>query len=289
MNAVTDASRDHRERLQTQGRALAQAWWILILCFTGTAWAQDDKPVLKPEGVATENPRAVEALKSVCSASLEKQSVNQNQVALCLAKCPAGTDYKGDESQWAVGVTFGHFLSPASESAVIAVTGCESHAKNFGGSYLLERSGGAWKTVWYEGGLITDECHKIAAPDGRELLVCHLNDSHQGFRESILYLVDLKSPKKENSNLFMTVDNLEVCDSEAVRASIDRVEFTASGMKIYARHGKMAMTPKQIKDCKADRLPSVATKPYTIQFTFDGDTYRVDAGSRDAARLFEVR
>jgi hypothetical protein len=101
----------------------------------------------------------------------------------------------------------------------------------------------------------------------------------------------LKAPKKENTNLFQVVDSIDACGNEVVHGLIDRVEFTASAMKVHARYGKIAMTAKQIKDCKADhyRLPSIATKAYIIQFNFDGDTYRVDAGSRDAARVFEVR
>lgn len=261
---------------------------ILILSFASAAWAQDEKPVLKPDALPTENARAIEALKTVCTANLEKQSVDQRLLALCQQKCPAATSFKGDDSEWVLGVTFGHFLSAGADNAVVAVTGCEPHALNFGGSYLLERRDGRWKALWYEGGLITDECHKTAARDGRDVLVCHLDDGHMGERESTLYAVDLKTGKQSH-NLFQSADTLEVCGGEAVHSSMDRVDFTATGMTIHARYGKITTTGKQIADCKAGHLPAVATKPYTIGFTFDGDTYRVDAGSRDAARVFEVR
>src|SRR5690348_8335969 len=74
--------------------------------------------------------------------------------------CPRGSDFFIDQD--ALGgvslqaVSFGHFTSPGSDDALLSMLGCESHARYFGGSFLLTRRGGKWHLRGYHPRLITE-------------------------------------------------------------------------------------------------------------------------------------
>ena len=145
----------------------------------------------------------------------------------------------------------------------------------------------------YKPGLLTNACHTIRRGDGRDALFCYFEDGGQGYFVKTLYLTDLRTPTEIWK--FAVVDAVHWCGGFEVTTSkliphgeIERVEFADSGMTVYARHGARRLTQRELDDC-SKKPPVIATKAYQIDFTFDGNTYRVAAGSRDAARVFEVR
>jgi hypothetical protein len=271
---------------------------ILIFSCACAAWAQSDAPIFQRDIVAPTDPRAVDVLKTVCYGGLATKNLDGKKVVGCRKKCPAETGFHGEDFGLdAAGVTFGHFLSVESEDAVVSVWGCEPHSQLFGGSYVMQRRDGTWRVVSYKPGLRTTVCHKVSRSGGRDLLLCYLDDGGQGYFMRTLYLTDLRAPaESEKGWKFVAVDNVNWCGgSDEVTTStlvmhgdIERVEFTDRGMTVYARHGARRLTQKELGDCSM-KPPVLATKGYQIDFTFDGNTYRVSAGSRDAARVFEVR
>jgi hypothetical protein len=93
------------------------------------------------------------------------------------------------------GVLFGHFLSAASEDAVIPCVDCETHPALWGGSLFLTKQDGKWEPVWYKPGVVTRHCHKVSLETGRQILFCEEPDGGMGHSLHGLYLVDFTKPK----------------------------------------------------------------------------------------------
>ncbi len=267
--------------------------FLLILACFGTACAQVDKPIFKSDTMSPQLGGAAGLLEAVCPGS-----VIVGDKVTCRDACRTLPGFNQDTADWEiVGVLRGHFLAGDSEDAVLAQEGCLDHASHWGGSILLTKRTGIWKQVWFKSGLITKNCHKVSASDGRDLLVCELEDWHQSFGEQDLAVIDLKSPKgNDDAMIFRATDSVKACggvyagveppDPHAVHSYIERVDFTEHEMTIYASWGIMKLTNAQLKDCENKRYQNVPTKLFKVGFLFDGKTYRLDPASRNAAKLF---
>ena len=79
----------------------------------------------------------------------------------------------------------------------------------------------------------------------------------------------------------------DVVGEPITRAYIERVEFhprpsgDGENMTVFAHYGKTAMTAEMIASCS-----SPPTKPYRIDFLFDGRAYNVATHSTSAFRVF---
>jgi hypothetical protein len=136
------------------------------------AWAQPPT-ILATDAVPVTDPQSIEVLKSVCVGELSARKKPDGRIVMpCAKKCPTGTDFPMEFGFDVVAVTFGHFISAESQSAVVSTVGCESHASLWGGSYLLTQREKSWQVAWYKGGVITEKCHKVAGRDGRDRLLC---------------------------------------------------------------------------------------------------------------------
>jgi len=201
--------------------------------------------------------------------------------------CPAGTDFPNDHLEIR-GVIYGHFLGPRSDDAAVGFFGCESHADGFGGALLLTRQNGAWKLAALRPAAIVDDCKKIAARDGRDVLVCYGDDMHQGIADKYLFLLDFTAhPDPENALdiFFMTLDSTAACTAitdpqEALVASrIDTVAFDSSG-RITVTASLGSITPDEFKplaaECEAGDIATkspgikLATIPKTYTFSYAG-------------------
>jgi hypothetical protein len=212
-------------------------------------------------------------------------------------------------------VTFGHFLSPASDDAALWMVGCESHGSNFGGTILLTRRRGKWSMLWYKSAIQTAQCHKVPRRDRREILVCMGTDGGQGNNFTELYVEDLLNPKATlragNANdgtFFVAFDDTATCGqqgagappdtSPVIRTHIDKVSFSNGlgsdagppSISVMASYGKKQMTGEEIKACMDEHwevLPSV--KAHQIDFLYDGNGYRPTPATLDIAKIFESR
>lgn len=276
---------------------------LILLIFAISAWAQSEISSLKifqSDAVPVTGPRAQDVLKAICPAPIAIDKSNGREIAKCFKICPAGTDFAGNpEDMDAAAVTFGHFLSPESDDALVSMEGCASHASGFGGSYLLTKNAGAWNVFWYRQSILTEHCHIVTRRDRRQELVCENSDTHQGVADRLLYLEDLTAPDTPGANrLFGVLDT--TCapgsDPPTIHSFISRVEFTPAGMTVYANFGELTLTPDQIKKSRqlgetvfkdACVHVDIPTKLYEIEFLFDGVTYHVVPASRSAAEIFQ--
>jgi hypothetical protein len=196
-------------------------------------------------------------------------------------------------------MTRGHFLSPASEDAVLWIDGCEPHAFNFGGTVLLTRTSRRWTMLWYQAGVRTEQCHKVALPDAREILVCMARYGWMLGSSTNLYVVDLLDPDRRERTFFAAPDNTGGCGwtpqhekepSPLVLSHIDRVEFVAGkaadvpAVSVTASFGLQPIKPEDVKVCQSNPgafLPP--TKAYRMEFLFDGSSYQPSPATATAA------
>ncbi len=277
---------------------------LLIFATATFGWAQPPT-IFATDAVPVTDAQSIEVLKSVCEGNLTAKKEPDGQIVMpCSKKCPPGSDDPSQDFGWdVVAVTFGHFISPESQSAVVSTAGCESHASLGGGSYLLTQRDKNWRMVWYRGGVITERCHKVIGREGRDRLVCVNWDGGQGFQTETIYLEDVARPQElyaeHLDRLLQAADSVNACggaaagmnplDPNAVRAYFERIEFTATGMTVLARRGQRKLTDRELNSCLHDRVPTVATvptQPFRIDLTFDGEKYRIAPASAAAAKQF---
>lgn len=265
---------------------------LVGLCCGALAQIPDfDKPVFKTD-MTTPQPDDAALIAAACpGGKLAGKEV------LCSTNCKT---FPGGGSDWAggwkiAGVLRGHFLAADSEDAVLAEEGCLPHSAFFGGSFLVAKRSNGWVPVRFRQGLITNQCHKFAAADGRDVLICQHSYGGQGYVFRDLQFVDLRTPPTDPDEVvFRTVNTLATCGESATDGpnfpvennSIDRIEYTAASMTVYARYGRAALNRGQVDACSREHWPSVPTKAYQIHFLFDGKSFHVAPGSRDAAKLF---
>jgi hypothetical protein len=271
----------------------------MVLFVAAIAGAQTKPPgrmAFASDSKAADTGGAVEILQAVCPGN-----VSAGKGVACKGACPESTTMAGtvEPEGWSVSaVTRGHFLSPTSDDAALAMGGCEPHASNWGGTVLLTRLNGRWTMRWYKAGVMTDTCHKVARDDGRELLVCSAGWTGQGEEIGNLLLTDLKADDPEQG-FFRAEDSMATCGVDrdqpqpVVAANIEKVEFLSKringlpGISVTADYGKRTMKPSDWQACIDGKLARPATKTYQIEFQFDGKNYRPAQASQAAARVFE--
>ena len=208
--------------------------------------------------------------------------------------CPEGT--ASPVGPWELrSITFGHFLSPASDDVLISGFECESHAEGYSGSFLFTRDQSSWKKVRYEEGVKAWDCRKLAGSDGRDRLVCAAQDVHQGYEDAFLYVLDPgRDPRtmdplddtSRGSVFFYVMDGLgALCvgprnDDSSQHGTIARVDFQELPkgrqvrITVYASLGKADVPDEVIeRACRQTGFPTdlkIATLPRQYEFTFDG-------------------
>jgi hypothetical protein len=216
------------------------------------------------------------------------------------AVCPHEMAFS--DQRWGLrSITFGHFVSPASEDVLISGFGCESHADGNSGSFLLTNDGSSWRKIRYLQGTNAFDCKKLTGSDNRDRLVCAADDMHQGVGDSYLYLLDpgrdpaALDPLDDTSrgvSFFAVDDSLGGCVTYpkgfVQSGSIDRVEFAALPalhhvrIVVFARLGK-AMVPDAVlqKACESG-IPDLklATVLRRFEFIFNGSKIVPVAGGR---------
>ena len=143
-------------------------------------------------------------------------NVNEKKEILC-SVCPSGSDFAGTAGMpgsgtgWTLdGAIPGSFSAKGADEALLHAIGCESHANNYSGDFLMRRSGDDWSKVRYaSGGTADEKCQKLPWPGGREALVCETSDMHAGVVSDAvqLLLFDATAPPRGNfaNTFFLTV------------------------------------------------------------------------------------
>jgi hypothetical protein len=211
--------------------------------------------------------------------------------------CPEGTDFRGDKaSQWELrSATEGHFTAAGEDNFLLSGSGCDSHAMNFGGSFVFSKTAGAMRKIRYDQGLITDRCHAFGYPDGRDFLVCRGGWGGQGENDENVFMAGFAASGKETVRyLLSTTDTTGSCGEDgSVRVQASRItgiEFqpkdsgAITGLTITATLGSVSCG-QAMRRTKA--APNV--KSYSIAFVFNGQRFEVTPESRAAYLRFEKR
>lgn len=262
----------------------------LLLALAFACFAQWEPEKWIPSDAARLSPSAMKGLLAqICSGHSSESGCDV---------CPKETGDGGkDLEKWEIKAVFsGHFVSPSSEDALVSGSGCESHADDFGGSFLLTKRGLSWQKVRYVAGLIAFDCHKLTGSDGRDRLICGQADSWQGDQVSSVCLhdpgVDLTKTDTLDAQFARgrALDNRGDCffgvedttntpgGAGFQREFIQRVEFAGTPLThqtriiVYARLGRANVLEEVAMKAAAGEgpNPNIATLPLRYEFTFDG-------------------
>ena len=211
-----------------------------------------------------------------------------NAVAKGCSVCPDETGLKGDPGWNVQTITFGHFLAANSQDMLVSGSGCEDHADGMRGAYLFTKDRSAWWKLWYVPGENSDDCKKLTASDGRDLLVCQASDSHQGVYDSFLYLLDAgqdpNTRADDTLDVFFGLDDslgscLKLPDGTTVTGEIESISFSPASaaqalrISIAARLGKAAIPDQVLAACDQSnntQPPTIATVSLRYNFIFNG-------------------
>ena len=154
-------------------------------------------------GAGTKQADVDAAVRLICPASKITHD-KDGKVSGC-AVCPKGTDFQGQSNApWEMyAETPGHFTSAKDDDLLLDGTGCDSHANNFGGTFVFKLAGGKARLLHYENGLITDQCQKFAYADGRNGLVCHGGWSGQGLSELTVFVSSFAASGKATTKVLI--------------------------------------------------------------------------------------
>jgi hypothetical protein len=211
--------------------------------------------------------------------------------------CPKGTDFYGfANSQWEMyAKTPGHFTSAKDENLLLSGTECDSHANNFGGTFVFALEAGKARLVRYAKGVITDQCLKFAYADGRDGLVCRGGWSGQGEADASVQvdsfgatgsavsktLINARDTTGEcGGDVTQVVQEAEIKDFQLEKNSGGGI----SGLKITATLGSVTCTQRET-EVKTGKT-AAGVKSYTLEFVFDGKQFTATAGSRAALGRF---
>ncbi|HEY1579318.1 MAG TPA: hypothetical protein VGF82_19800 [Terracidiphilus sp.] len=241
------------------------------------------------------------AVQLICPAGKATHG-KDGKVSGC-AVCPRDTDFQGQpNTPWEMyAETPGHFTSAKDDNLLLDGTGCDSHANNFGGTFVFGVAGEKARLLHYENGLITDQCQKFAYGDKRDGLVCHGGWSGQGLAEMTVFVTSFAASGKASTKVLVhTTDTTAACgqDREQVvkQGGISEVNFVSrsqgaagevSGLMIKAYTGDVKCSVVEAVQ-KTRRAPA-SVKNYTIEFTFDEQQFRVASGSRSLLAKFAVQ
>ena len=137
----------------------------------------------------------------------------------------------------------GHFTEPSQPQLAAVFTGCESHADNWGGTLLAERSGAVWVQKSYRSGFHPASCKTFRKPDAHDILICTWETDHQSSAHWLLDTYDFKLGDSEHPENGW--NNLLTVDDNSISGCLER--------------------PSHGGPITADKITSFVTQPGTAQ------------------------
>ena len=269
---------------------------FFLLAFTLPLSSQEQKTIFPTDTRPLAQSEDHDLIQTICPGHTE----NSGKVD-CGKTCPSNSGLDGGQHflDWTLTrVTYGHFLSPISEDAVVWTDGCEPHSDNFGGSILVTRRAEKWRMNWYEPGVEIARCHKVQLKSGREILVCLGNYGGQGNIWTQLYIEDLLHPRpvlmaSNSHGIFEVFDNTVTCGGNdnthtLKHAVIENADFTKLTMSVTFSLGQRQMTPEATDACTAQPPRRSSFIPpmhrYRMDYVFDGQNYKPTPSSAALAQ-----
>jgi hypothetical protein len=269
------------------------------LLFIPACWSQ---VATAPEfDTASEGVRAadVEAAVGLICLPRDITRTKEGSVSGCRV-CPKGTDFRGSgHSDWGLyAKTSGHFTSPQDDNLLLDGTGCDSHASNFGGSFMFTLRSGKPRLLKYDQGLVTSRCRKFSFPDGRNFLVCQGGWTGQGENIGTVFMAAFDITGKDlTTKLITTTDTTYTCGDDPTQvvqeSDVQDIKFSTkdsgeiTGMTVSATLGDVKCA--QVKNDKKKGQLSGTVKAYEIGFLFDGKDFKTAPTSSSTLERFESK
>jgi hypothetical protein len=268
----------------------------------GVPVAHHVKPPAKPTAAA---PDATTRLLAGIACG---RAITTDGQTLACPVCPQGSDdgpqdgstpEPGPGLGWTYESTLpGHFTSPTADEALLHITGCESHASNLGGDFLLRAEAGHWSLIRYiHGGVARAGCQTLPWPAGPggsgDAVLCQTADMNQGVVSDRLELSRYpeaapgESPTGGSSQFLAVVDESANCDPDTPDHS-DPVEVAsirhwrllpaATDSSDPRRDLEIQVDLEQRRHKKPDGCTAGAVDHLTLRFRNMGDHFQAADG-----------
>jgi hypothetical protein len=283
--------------MTSRRKVLVLSVFVCILFSTSSACrGQGPAPQTSSVAAAAPNQADVEAAVALLCKPADMIRSKDGGVSGCKA-CPKGTDFFGlNMGKWELrNSLFGHFTAAQENELIVGGFNCDSHANNFGGSFIFAMKTGKPRLLRYDSGLVTDTCHKFSFVDGREFLVCRGGWSGQGMNDSHVFLSRFDATGKNSDTvIFVTSDATASCGEDPTTkvpsSGIKDIKFSSkdsgelSGMTITATFGQVTCREVSTKRAPGKDFPSVKT--YELHYNFDGKQFTIAPESKAALKAF---
>jgi hypothetical protein len=242
---------------------------------------------------------ATAILQAVCPSEIRTE-VLKNGTAYGCGGCPSFTGFAGQPPTKIKGPDFelrqvleGSFTRAGAGEVLAEFFGCEAHVANFGGTLLLEKDGEKWRRVHYAPGVIGMK-RTYARQDGRDIVLLQAGYTGQGITTGWISTADFSVKPDPAEHVLMRVEDTSgnACQLESVSLGyFEKLEYPdldADGkpdLRVAVRWGR-AKVPAEVRGHCDQEFEPPQTPVYTIDFLFDGKTFRVAPGS--AATLRKV-
>ena len=189
-------------------------------------------------------------------------------------------------------------MKPDSDDLLLVLYGCSSRERSFRDVFLFTRSSTGW-FVNQASGLPAGRCHKIRSRDGRDALVCFSDTTSP---EQSTASLTFGHPGESQMEMARAFDNTGgACDAPnrpVVQSALQQVSFVPdkSGkltIRVLARCRRGPLSPRSRKACAAgpgfeDIGPSVATRAFRMDYTFNGETLSLAPYSQAAKKSYDA-
>jgi len=246
---------------------------LVLLSLAASALAYT--PPMENQASKPDRAQAAAILQAICSQGAQVKDTPQGTQMYC-SPCPDFTSLHGLTTQqfqlrWALA---GSFSAAGSDDLAVVFEGCEPLTGNFGGTVLLNKADGGWKMARYDSGLSPIAVRTVRLNTGRDLLFCESNIIGLGLDTNSLYTFDFtQQPVTARQMILRIADTTRACGYDITKASLDKVTWNAQNFSAVVTWGRMKAPQGYLKDCP-DRIPTVATQTYQLNFIFDGSTYQ---------------
>ena len=271
---------------------------LLLVLIVGGAWyafvafsADDDTP----DTPQAQIPLTFEDKLAMANLACGGHASVDDKKALGCKVCPQGSDFAdfGGDGWTGAGVLTGSFTAPEMDEALMRVTGCDSHANNFGGDFLFRKSSGKWSLVRYASGADADDtCLKSTWGDGRDAVICQSSGMHQGVESNAVQLMTFDSAAPQHRmdgdvyrkvNFVVTEDGSSNCGEplgDPAMLQFDRIDKASLVPTNTSRPSvRVKVTLSRAKPVKgAGDCPVTQPQSYTVTWKNLGDHFEVAEG-----------
>lgn len=205
----------------------------------------------------------------------------------------------GDEDDLSfTSVMYGHFTDAVANQAYVSYQGSfESHAANFGGAVLFNKTASGWALAgWYSGGQM-DECISLN-PSGQAKMLCLSGGEGQGEITSLLSL-ETVPPSPEADGPQYHVSELKADDARQTMtpgANCDEIKAPDEAVLLGLDHLVRSTEPGAVASvqatyvaagvaeaaCKAGDFDKAPSQTAAVKLGWDGKTVTVTAGEKFA-------